>query len=117
MTNFLGYQCPACGDTDAIDVAATVRVRLTDDGSDADASANGDHGYGPGSLATCAACGHVGKLGDFDPEATTPTLDEALRMALTALNTAPRFAVPALSSNSYWIARLCDEALKAARER
>ena len=40
---------------------------------------------------------------------------EALDQALTALNTAPRFAVPSLDTNSYKIAALCEAAIRETR--
>ena len=41
-------------------------------------------------------------------------LKEALTQAVAALNTAPRFAVPHLDTDSYGIAALCDRALASA---
>ncbi len=70
MANFLGNVCPKCGNPDQIDVAATVWVRLTADGSDADASGNADHEYDNTSLAQCGACDFGGTLGDFIPVVT-----------------------------------------------
>jgi hypothetical protein len=43
-------------------------------------------------------------------------LRETLALAVTALNTAPRFPVPSLDSDSYKIASLCDTALAKAKE-
>ena len=40
---------------------------------------------------------------------------QALEAALVALNTAPRFKVPALNTDSYKIAALCEEALANAK--
>ena len=67
MSNFLDLRCPQCGADDRIDIAATVWLRVTCDGTDADASANGDHEYTPKSLAACAACGYSGRLSKFEP--------------------------------------------------
>lgn len=63
--NWRGNVCPKCGVADEIDVAATVWVRLTNDGSDADGSMSGDHEYDDDSEAGCAACGFKGKLASF----------------------------------------------------
>lgn len=46
--------------------------------------------------------------------AVSPELLDALRQAVHALNTAPRFAVPVLDSDSYAIAAICDRALAKA---
>ena len=67
MSNFLDYRCPRCAATDEIDVAATVWLRLTAHGTDADQAAAGDHTYERHSPATCEACGYIGTLGDFEP--------------------------------------------------
>ena len=110
MANWIDARCPNCGCTDEIDVAATIWVRLTRDGSDADASEYGsDHEYGDDSTAVCYACDHSAIFSDF---LRPPTLLEALQQALTALNTAPRFRVPSLETNSYKIAAICDAAIK-----
>lgn len=63
--NWRGNVCPRCGGADHIDVAATVWVRLTNDGSDADESMNGDHEYDDDSDAQCNTCGYKGKLASF----------------------------------------------------
>lgn len=39
----------------------------------------------------------------------------ALEQAVTALNTAPRFAIPNLESDSYKIAAMCDRAIAKAK--
>jgi ribosomal protein S27E len=67
MSNFFDMRCPKCGDEDHIDIAAEVWVRLTSDGTDADASACGDHIYTPESAAECGACGHHGTVAQFTP--------------------------------------------------
>jgi hypothetical protein len=64
--NCLDLRCPKCGDTDEIDIAAEVWVRVTRDGTDADASGNGDHLFEPHSPAQCGACGHHGVVRDFE---------------------------------------------------
>jgi hypothetical protein len=71
MTNFLGLRCPKCDDGDRIDILVDLWVRVTDDGTDADASGNGDHDYTPDSTAVCGACGHCGTVRDFEPEGET----------------------------------------------
>lgn len=43
-------------------------------------------------------------------------LTAALRQAVTALNTAPRFRVPSLDTDSYRVASICDRALAHAKE-
>jgi hypothetical protein len=40
---------------------------------------------------------------------------EALQQAVTALNAAPRFAVPGFDTDSYDIAALCDQAIAKAK--
>lgn len=42
---------------------------------------------------------------------------EALELAVAALNTAPRFAVPGRDTNSYAIAAVCDRAIAKAKGR
>lgn len=57
--------CPDCGGTDAIDIVATMWVRLCADGTDPALSHNGDHEWGEDSPVYCAAChfhGHVHHL-------------------------------------------------------
>jgi hypothetical protein len=46
---------------------------------------------------------------------SAPTLLETLEQALAALNTAPRFAVPSLDTDSYRVAALCDRAIARAK--
>jgi ribosomal protein S27E len=65
MSNFLDLRCPGCGCQARIDVLAEVWVRVTPDGTDADASENGDITYTPRSTATCTACGLVDRLYRF----------------------------------------------------
>jgi hypothetical protein len=64
--NFLGLRCPCCGDAHSIDICAEVWVRVTADGTDADAAGDGSHDYTPQSPAMCGACGHCGQLEDFE---------------------------------------------------
>jgi len=69
MTNFLDMRCPQCGDETKIDIAATVWVRVCRDGTDADASRDGDHTYEPGSPAHCGHCGFHGTVEKFEQPA------------------------------------------------
>lgn len=55
-------RCPDCGGTDAIDIAATVWVRLCPDGTDPMLSHNGDHEWGEDSPVCCAACHFHGQV-------------------------------------------------------
>jgi hypothetical protein len=48
---FSRYECSKCAGDDKIDIAATLWVRATDDGTDADASSYGGHDYTPKTLA------------------------------------------------------------------
>ena len=59
-------RCPKCNEDDEIDVAATVMVRLTSDGTDADESQDGSHEWGDESKASCASCGFGGTVKDFE---------------------------------------------------
>jgi hypothetical protein len=59
-------RCPQCGDENHIDVEALVSVRLTDDGTDADLSENGDHYWDQNHQATCAACDFSGSVRQFE---------------------------------------------------
>lgn len=63
--NWRGDVCPKCGKADRIEVAATVWVRLTSDGSDADDTMNSDHEYDDDSDAVCGHCDYRGKLASF----------------------------------------------------
>ena len=83
MSNFFDMRCPKCGDEDHIDIVAEVWVRLTGDGTDADASACGDYYYTPKSAAECAACDYAGTVADFTPRAA-PTLLDAIKLILPA---------------------------------
>ncbi|MGA8756643.1 MAG: hypothetical protein WB611_09965 [Stellaceae bacterium] len=68
--NDFDMRCPKCGDTSQIDIAATVWVRLTSDGTDADEAADGGHFWDDDSRACCAACDHQATVKEFQPEAT-----------------------------------------------
>lgn len=74
------FACPQCGDTEQIDIVATVWVRLIQDSpdnieTDSDATEDGSHEWDSNSEAKCGACGRVGIVEDFDGEeskVTTP---------------------------------------------
>jgi hypothetical protein len=53
---------------------------------------------------------------DLRLQLAAPLLFEALRKATHALNTAPRFKVEVLDSDSYAIVAECDRAIRAATE-
>ncbi len=57
---------PECKRADALDVYATVCVRLTPDGSDADESGDGDHEWDGESGCVCRACNWRGKVCDTE---------------------------------------------------
>ena len=65
MSYFLYAKCPKCGDKDGLDVAVTLRLRLTKEGIDDDTAEIGDHEYTSKSLTSCGACGHSGRLSSF----------------------------------------------------
>jgi hypothetical protein len=65
MTNFFDLRCPKCGSAGHIDISASIWVRVTHDGTDPDLAKDGTHEWGDDSPACCAACGHSGKLVDF----------------------------------------------------
>jgi len=60
--------CPKCGRTDQLDIAATVWVRLTPDGTDNDAADDGDHEWDDDSVCRCAACGWAGTVLNASPD-------------------------------------------------
>lgn len=63
-----GCKCPKCGETERIDVVASMFVRLTKDGSDADLSHNGDQDWDGDSPARCDRCGHNAPYAKFLPD-------------------------------------------------
>jgi hypothetical protein len=67
MSNFLDLRCPCCRDPDHIDILAMIWVRLTEDGTDADESDDGDHEWSGQSAAVCTACGHRATVQAFEP--------------------------------------------------
>jgi len=62
MSNQFDYKCPQCGCAGDLEIAASVWVCLTADGTDADMSENGDHVWDDNSEAACQACGWSGKV-------------------------------------------------------
>lgn len=85
--NDAGLFCPSCGRSDQLDVCATVTVRLTPNGSDADIPENNAYEWHDESSCSCVACGHDGIVGDFDP-ATWDDRIVAARAAQLAANLA-----------------------------
>lgn len=69
MANMVQMKCPKCGCEDQIDIQAAIWVRVTSDGTDADAPSCGDHIWCPDSAAACEACDYNGKVKDFEPQA------------------------------------------------
>lgn len=62
-----GFECPECKAPDEIDICAAVWVRVSQDGTDVTAAANGDHEWNDDSRAVCGACGHAGSVKTFTP--------------------------------------------------
>jgi hypothetical protein len=58
-----GKRCPECGSYGPFEIVVSRRVMLYDEGPDAE---DGTTEYDDDSPATCHACGHDGKFGDFD---------------------------------------------------
>lgn len=58
--------CPQCLQADALDIAATVLVRLTMIGTDTDSSSDGSHQWGPESQALCGSCHWSGTVEEAD---------------------------------------------------
>jgi len=65
LDNDFGMECPKCGESNRIDVAATVWVRLCRNGTDVFEAANGDHEWSDTSAAYCAGCGQHGTVSSF----------------------------------------------------
>jgi hypothetical protein len=84
--NDAGLFCPECGASDQLDIAATVQVRLTADGTDADEADDGSHTWDDDSPCSCAACGWSGTVMNADPEKTAAL--EATKEAAAAANIA-----------------------------
>lgn len=68
MPNAFELRCPECHSSDHIDIAATVWVRVTQDGTDAAQSHDGAHHWNDDSLCRCDACGELGTVLNFSPE-------------------------------------------------
>ena len=66
MTDFLDMCCPNCGDERAIDIEATIWVRVCSDGTDADASGDSNHAFEADSPALCGSCGFHGTVREFE---------------------------------------------------
>ena len=65
--NSFDLVCPSCFDGEALDIQAHVWVRLTIDGTDADAAHDGSHDWNKASPFKCT-CGHTGTVGDLIEE-------------------------------------------------
>ena len=57
--------CPGCGRDDCLDVEATLMIRLTEDGSDADLSEDGGQIWDNDSSCICTSCRTSGKVLSF----------------------------------------------------
>jgi hypothetical protein len=66
MSNQFNMRCPKCGSEDQIEIAATVWVLLTADGTDADQTADGSHWWEDESPARCNACDHQDTVKAFE---------------------------------------------------
>ena len=58
--------CPDCEDDGALDIAATVWIRLFENGTDADAAQDGNHEWDQKSKCQCASCGWSGTVADAE---------------------------------------------------
>jgi len=127
MTNencLQGIRCPACDNEDRFRIQVLATATVTDDGAVVE---HGDMEWDATSYAECPNCHEHGELAHFmarteapepppphanaQPIAAAPDMLSALEQAVAALNTAPRFRVPSLDSDSYRIAALCDAAI------
>jgi hypothetical protein len=61
-----GRCCPECGSYGPFELLVSMRIRLYDNGTDN--AEDGSTEYSDDSLATCCACQHEGKFGDFVSE-------------------------------------------------
>jgi hypothetical protein len=61
MTNTFDLSCPTCHGGD-LDIQALVWVRLTEDGTDADASHDGGHHSNRDSWFLCRYCARQGRV-------------------------------------------------------
>jgi hypothetical protein len=76
MGNRLNYRCPKCGSPDKIDIEAIVSVRLTNTGTEGDASNCGPEDWTGENAASCDACGYFGTVDDFEPAGVIITVFE-----------------------------------------
>lgn len=76
--------CPSCGEDDEIDITAQISVRLFSDGTDPDASRNGDLEWDDTSTASCG-CGFSGTVADFDTQSAAKAAHLAAAPAPTAI--------------------------------
>ena len=70
-----GIACPMCGQATAFFIEASVRLHVTDDGTE---DQGGDHTWGDDAPFECVECGHSGTLAEFyvggiEPPSVTPT--------------------------------------------
>jgi hypothetical protein len=75
MSNCFDMKCPRCGATDEIDIAATIWVRLCDDGTDTDEAHSGDHEWSDASPAVCCACHYAGTVREFTDASVCPVAE------------------------------------------
>ena len=85
LNNAFGMKCPDCRKSDQIDVAATIWVRLREDGTDVTEAANGDHEWDKDSAAVCHSCGRAGMVREFDVEHQPNANADRAERARTAL--------------------------------
>lgn len=57
---------PACGSDDELDIAATIWVRLVEDGTDADEASCHDHEWTDTSQCCCHSCGWAGTVSEAE---------------------------------------------------
>jgi hypothetical protein len=65
MTNAFDLSCPQCGSADSLDIQASVWVRLTGNGTDADLSHDGCHHWESTSFFQCCDCATSGRVSDL----------------------------------------------------
>ena len=131
MTNencLRGIKCPACRNEDRFRIQVFATATVTDDGAVVE---HGDMEWDASSYAQCPNCDEHGELAHFMVSSETPEppppdasaqliaaasdMLAALEQAIAALNTAPRFPIPSLDTDSYRIAALCDVAIAKAK--
>lgn len=57
-----GMVCPSCGEDDSLEIAATIWVRLFDNGTDTDEATCHDHEWSDDSACKCASCDWTGTV-------------------------------------------------------